>query len=510
MKKKSLVVGTIALLLTAVVFLGCPGAGETGPAGPQGPGGSGTDGYAPAALLSTATALFNANVDKVYLIGADAGTGGVTAIPSGKTLLIPSASALTGSGAGIKVESGGTLLISGTLTPDAGDIVVESGGTLTVLKGGNLVANNTKDLQVKAGANVTIKNGGTLTSTTDLNVAATASTSIIAKEIGGLTKTNTGADAFGTITFESDAWLAVPPADIVATNRGWVAHNQLAAVGAVTTAVAFPAGTGYKLKINASSTAIETPTTVPVGNELIIGALSGASNALAAGVTVNGKLTIEPGATLATASGYNLTVVGTAQAGDIVITGAATGVATTTAAAVKLGVASTGIGTLSFGINDVIAIPTGASIVVGGADGISLGEGDYKSLVAASSITGIADGGATLAMVANAVFTVGSGSGATTKGYLTVGNKSGATFASAGSGIFTASTVAGNAKVYFKQGANLGGDNTDGIKLTDGTYANVGVGILPAGAGMSAAGVLAADFKLASTLSGPLWAAGTF
>ncbi|GHV78122.1 hypothetical protein AGMMS49942_29430 [Spirochaetia bacterium] len=462
-------------------------------------------GYTPAASLLAVKALFDANVSKVYHDGSADTDVTVLSIPKGKTLLFPVSVTLGGSGAGIKVEDGGTLLISGTLTPDTGDVVVESGGTLTVQSGGNLVANSTKDLQVKSGAIVTIKSGGTLTSTSVLNDAATASDSIIAQKIGGLTKTASGANLLGTITFESGAWLAVPAADIVtATERGWKAHNRLSTPTQNATGAVWPSGTGYVLKVTAGNNTalIQAIGSVPAGNELVI---ANTGNVPAATFTVLGKITVTATGGLTTGSGMELIVKGSVVAGNIVITGdgaSGTGVTTTYAAGISL---TGSTSTLSIGIGDGITIPAGASIVVGGVNGISLGEGVYESTAggAAVTIAGITGGGATLTMSGTAgVFKVGNASSA--KGNLTIGNKSVVVFGDSNAVLLSSATTAGFGKVWFKAGAKVGTDNAKGIDEATGKLKTAGNDTFPRSANLATAytaagtGILAADLKLQS------------
>ncbi|GHT72070.1 hypothetical protein FACS1894110_26250 [Spirochaetia bacterium] len=312
MKKKSLVLGTIALLLTAIVFLGCPGAGEPGPAGTSGNTVTGPVGYTPAADIATAQALFDSGVDKVYLTTTDAATTKLT-IESGKTFLVLKGVSVTGgTGFGFEVEAGGTFLISGTVDIDNAEGVVD--GTLTVQDGGVLSANTGKTLTVNDGAAVTIKDGGTLSALAAIDAAA-ADGVILAHYIGGLTKSAADSVVGGRITFEDDAWLNVTAAEAIDT-IGFAAHKKLIASDAVTSTSTFPAsGTGYVLKVGAASVGLAVPA-VPAGDELIIAA----NSTIDAALPVTGTLTIETGKTLTTAATVKIPTL-LAAASRIVVNG---------------------------------------------------------------------------------------------------------------------------------------------------------------------------------------------
>ncbi|GHV78161.1 hypothetical protein AGMMS49942_29820 [Spirochaetia bacterium] len=495
----------LALLMAAFVFVSCESpeaaeglVGPAGPAGPTGPvsttrGPQGVEGYTPAASLLAVKALFDANVSKVYHDGTADTDVTVLSIPNGKTLLIPVSVTLGGSGAGIQVENGGTLLISGTLTPDTKGVEVESGGTLTVQAGGALVVDSTKKLVVKTGARVTIQSDGALIATTTFGVAG-ADGDVIAKNIGSLAKISGAAQSLlaGNITFDTGSW-----AGSTAIDTAWaVGTGNVISVAAVTQTsglggAAIPSG-GGKVRLYAGTNNLAAALSVPANITLIV----------------------PPGTAIGTVNGgaaYDLTVLGTVQGGGIVITGAGSGVVTTTAssAPVSLAVSGAGIGVLSIGIASSVAVPAGASIVVGGTDGITLGEGAYKSTVAASTITAIANGGATLFIGNGATFQVGIVSGG--KGDLVVGNKSAVTYGSSTPALFTASQTAGYATVWLKAGAKLAADNTNGIKLSDGQLGTASGSTLPASSAgfVNASNVLAADVKLQNTVT-PNWIAGTF
>ncbi|GHV78147.1 hypothetical protein AGMMS49942_29680 [Spirochaetia bacterium] len=505
-------------LIFGFVLLGCespeaadglPGApGATGDRGPQGNGGGpGTEGYTPAATFAIAKEFFDNGISKVYLSTSEASTDGLI-IGSGKTLLVPGTADLGGVSGLVKVEKGGTLLITGAATVGGGSLEVS--GTLTVYDKATLHIPTGETLTVNPGSTVTIRNGATL-STIDSIADADTDGAIIAKTIGKLVKTTatTLSKDAGTVTLQGNAWLGVPVADIAVGQPGWEAHNQLTNIAAITGGAAFPStGTGYKLKIGVASINMVTPLTVPVGDELVIASVSGVG---AADITVNGVMNIAPGGSFTSVDANKFIIVGGLTAGDLVITGAGAGVSAATKPVVVAN-SGAGRGSITFDHSSVLTIPTGANIVVGGPDGISLAAGTYGSDGSGqkSAITGIAGGGALLSQTANTVtFLVGVGTGDT--GFLTVGSKSTVNLYGGAGALFTGNNSTNGAVVEFAIGSKLGvaGVYGKGLTKANGQAGTAdGSSILPDAADVDTAGTgkfINSVFKVKSSGSGASW-----
>ncbi|GHT72056.1 hypothetical protein FACS1894110_26220 [Spirochaetia bacterium] len=294
MKKKSLVVGTIVLLLTAVVFLGCP-TEATDPETVTNTVTEYVDGYQPPAGAVKA-ATFPALVGLLNAASED--TNGVTNIIYDATA--------AGISADLTIPSGKNVIFYGTAawsTTQAGDILVAGGGTLTIAK--PITVDSTKGIYAAPNGNVVVEKGGSLAytaaateigdatehATTHAVTAGTAtiigSTQVDVKE-GGTLVLVTG-DLVGPATTNkftlTEAWAAAKSGNLAVTGTN-------AAVG-VDSILALGLSNGGTRKLSISSTettnsnAIATAITIP--DTLTLTTTS--TLAAVPGLTVNGSLT---------------------------------------------------------------------------------------------------------------------------------------------------------------------------------------------------------------------------
>jgi hypothetical protein len=372
MKKLSLILGAIALVLIAMLMMGCeqPTDGTNGS--------NGTDGWTPAASLTAAKTLLDAGASQVYLTTSDTETSVVT-ITKGK-LWIPIAATLGGSGGGLTVDGTAEVIIDAAATLADGDLIVKKGAKLTVGAEGGIVAASGKLFIVEDGANVTVN--GTFTGGA-IGDATTAGAYFLAKTLGNQTKTGgtytpyTDQDELGEIKLGSTAVLVTAIADI---DNAWDTGVKAvkvsdAVVGTASLGTNNKIASGAKVILGNSANTLTgglvIPTniatlTIPSGSTLTV---SGASKMLTVGngqeVVVGGTLAITAHADPA------ITLAGTGKitAGGIVVSGAGT---------VKSATAGSTLIPNSFAPADTAVVTlAGSQIQAGGANGITFKPGAY-------------------------------------------------------------------------------------------------------------------------------------
>ncbi|GHT64947.1 hypothetical protein FACS1894110_05690 [Spirochaetia bacterium] len=379
MKKKSLVVGTIVLLLTAVVFLGCP--------------------------TETKDPETNTVTDTVDVLGTVVSVAELKAIVANETagtyaLLSNSVSATALGGTDLtEIPAGVILNLYGEFTIQSGGL--EIGGTVNVTKGSELKGD--QDIKIgkgngssgtdAAGA-LNIKSGGTLTTAlTNLKptkgvtagVADTWATIGVA-ELAAANWTNgtwskTDEVLSGVVLHFDDGAIyggtVTANATSTATTGEWTTTLGLAAstqpafaVISVGTGIDFSAGTGNLvvakgagLTFTGAVTSFGTNTiTVDEGGTLTIGA-GAATLATTGDITVNGtldigasaiavapvadvvvgprgKINLASSATLSTTAGHTLTINGKVTAPLLELSGVTLGSTTGSGATAKITAAS--------------------------------------------------------------------------------------------------------------------------------------------------------------------------
>ncbi|GHT65387.1 hypothetical protein FACS1894110_07150 [Spirochaetia bacterium] len=210
MKNRSLVLGTIALLLTAVVFLGCPTEA--------------TDSETKTTtntVFVTPEITATTTVDLVELLAGSQfsriGVGGLTittldvTVPSGKTLILQGAIIFAG-GEKLIVDGGKVYVTgTGTLTPGTGSVEVINGGNIEVLADGNI--------EVADVGKINDGNGNALTDT----VLGTSAVTVNA--YGNLTYSGTIDPDDGTTTNPTlvQAWTAAGNGNLVLSSPTFTA-----------------------------------------------------------------------------------------------------------------------------------------------------------------------------------------------------------------------------------------------------------------------------------------------